>query len=71
MLGSIETYTLPCVKQIIRVSLMYDAGQPKPVTPGGIGWEGRWEGDSGWRGHGYPCDGFILMYGTNHHNIVK
>jgi len=29
--NSIETYTLPYVKQITSVSLMYDARHPKPV----------------------------------------
>ena len=29
--NSIETYVLPCVKQITSASLMYDAGHPKPV----------------------------------------
>ena len=31
----------------------------------------RWEGGSGWRGHVYAYDEFILIYGKNHHNIVK
>ena len=31
-----------------------------------------WEGVSGWRGgHIYTYGQFMLMYGKNHHNIVK
>ena len=29
------------------------------------------EGGLGWGGHMYTCDQFMLMYGKNHHNIVK
>ena len=31
----------------------------------------RWEWDSGRRGHMFAYGRFILMYGKNHHNIVK
>ena len=39
--------------------------------PGGVGWDGKWEGGSGERGHMYTCDWFMLMYGRNQHNVVK
>ena len=29
-MNSIETYTLPYVKQMTNASLLYDAGHPKP-----------------------------------------
>ena len=44
-------------------------GQPR-----GIRWGGRLEGCSGCgRGWGdmYTCGQFMLIYGKNHHNIVK
>ena len=41
-------------------------GQPR-----GMGWGGRWEWGSGWEGHMYTHGWFMLMYGKNHHNIVK
>ena len=55
-------------------SLMYDAGQPKPMLCGNVegwGWEGMCEGDSGGRGHVYAYGPFMLMYGKNHPNIIK
>ena len=47
---------------------MHEARHPKPV---GIGWEGKWEGISGWRQPMYTYDQFIQMHDKNHHNIVK
>ena len=41
-------------------------GQPR-----GMGWGGRREGCSGLGGHMHICSQFKLMYGKNHHNIVK
>ena len=35
----------------------------------GMGWEVG--GDPGCKGQMYTCDQFVLMYGKNHHNIVK
>ena len=70
---SVETYTLPYVKQIDSGSLMYDSGQPKPMLwsqTRGKWWGERWEAGSGWSGHTDTYARFILMYGRNYHNIV-
>ena len=50
--------------------------QPSALwQPRGVGWDGRWVvvegGISGGRGHMYSCDWFTLIYGRNHHNVVK
>ena len=46
--SSIETYTLPYVKQIASASSMYDARHPKPGLCDNL--KGcRGGGDSGWR----------------------
>ena len=39
--NSIETYTLPYVKQMTSASLMHEAGYPKPVL---------WDNPEGWGG---------------------
>ena len=41
------------------------------VTPRGVGWGGRWGRGSRGREHVYTCGGFRLMYGRNHHDMVK
>ena len=41
-------------------SLMYDTGNPKPV---------RWE--EGFKRDMYTYGQFMLIYGKNHHNIIK
>ena len=71
--NSIETCILPYVNQMTSVSLMHEAGHPKLVpwdNPRGQSGEG---GGRGFRlgGHVYTCGQFMLMYGQNHHNIVK
>ena len=38
--------------------------------PWGMGWEGRWEGGSGWGEHMYIHGWFMWIYSKNHHNIV-
>ena len=52
---------------------MYDTRNSKLMhhdnLSDGVG--GKREGDSGGRGHMYTCDRFMLMYGRDHHNIVK
>ena len=73
--SSTETYTLPCMRQIVSGSL-YDTADPKSVLCDnleGCGWEGsgRVMGDSGDRGHMYAYGWFMLMYGKNHPNIIK
>ena len=65
---------LPYVKQMASVSLMNETGHPKPVL-----WDNPedWGGQGGGTGvqdcgvHIYTCGQFMLMYGKNHHNIVK
>ena len=54
-------------------SLMNEAGHSKSVH-----WDNPegWDGEGGERGvqdgeHVYTRDGFMSMYGKNHHNIVK
>ena len=64
--NSTETYMLPYVKQTTSVSLMYDAGHPKPVLCDNL--EGQVAGR--WKGHMYNYGWFILMYDKNHHNIL-
>ena len=36
-----------------------------------VGWGGKWEEGSSGRRHMYTYGRFMLMYGTNQHNIVK
>ena len=53
---------------------MYDVGNPKPVLCDNLeGWGGRGgeEEGSGGRGHMYAYGQFKLMYGRDHHNILK
>ena len=68
---SVETHTLPYVKQIASGSLMYDAGSsdwcPGTTYNGGMGWEGGSRGRRRMDAYGW----FLLMYGRNQHNIVK
>ena len=35
------------------------------------GWDGRWKGSSGGKGHMYTYGWFMLMFSRNQHNIVK
>ena len=69
--SSIETCTLPCVKQMTSVSLMYKVGHPKLCDNlegqdmEGGGREFQDEGDTCTYGQ------FMLMYGKNNHNTVK
>ena len=54
-------------------SSMHEAEHAKPVlwdNPEEWGEEGG-GGCSGWEGHMCNCGWFALMYGKNHHNIVK
>ena len=54
--------------------LIHEAGVAKASglgQPRGIEWGGRAEGGSGCGGHMYTCGQFMVMYGKNHHNIVK
>ena len=54
--NSVETYTLPYVKQITSGSLMYNIGHPKPVLCDNLeGWDGEGAG-RGFRMEGtYVC----------------
>ena len=53
--------------------LIHDAENPKPVLcdnkTGGM--ERKAGGRFKRRGHMYTCGWFMLMYGRNHHNVVK
>ena len=71
--NSIETRILPYVKQMTSASFMHEAGHPKPVLwDNAEGWGGEAGGrevqDGGTHMHG---GWFMLMYGRNHHNVVK
>ena len=49
---------------------MYHAGHPKPALCDNLEGEGG-RGVSGWGRHIYTYGQFMLIYGKNHHNIVK
>ena len=71
--NSIETYTLPYIKQIASGSLMYDTGNPKPVLWDNLqewGREGGGRGGSKGRGYTYTYGRFMTIYGKNHKNII-
>ena len=70
--NSIETCILSYAKEIIKASVMNEAGHSKLVlwdNPEKWGGEGVWRGFS-MGGHMYICGWFMSMYGKNHHNIV-
>ena len=71
--SSVETYTLPYVKQMASGNLLCDTGSSTQCSgqSRGVGWGGKWEGGSGGRGHMYTCGWFMLMCGRNQHNIIK
>ena len=54
-------------------SSTHEVGNPKPVLGDNPERHRGKEvgGGSGWRGHMYTCGRFKLMYGKNHHSIVK
>ena len=66
-----ETCTLSHVTRITSPCLMHD-----PECSGLVhwddpeGWEGRWEGGSGWRTHEHPCQIHVKVW-QNQYNIVK
>ena len=71
--NSTETCTLPYVQEMTSVSSLHEAGHPKLAlwdNPEGWGGEG-----GGWGlrmgGHRHTYGRLMLMYGENHHNIVK
>ena len=67
--NSIETCTLPYVKQMTSASLIHEAGYPGTTQRDMVG---RKVG-VGFRmgGHMHTCAQFMLMYGNNHHNIIS
>ena len=69
---SIETCTLPHVKQMTSPSSMHEAGHSKPVYwDNPEGWDGvGWGGGCGTGGHTYTLGWFMSTYGKNH-NTVK
>ena len=48
--------TLPFVKQIANGNLLYGSGTGALYQPRGLGWGGRWERISKWRGCMYTYD---------------
>ena len=73
--SSMETYTLPYIKQIASRNLLYDTGRSNQVLcdnqEGSDGAGSGRERDSRRRGHMDTCGWFMLMYGRDQHNIVK
>ena len=75
--NSLETYIFPYGKQIASGSLIFDAGNPKPVLCENLDARGRREEEGGIkRANSCWCMAithgqFMLMYGKNHHSIVK
>ena len=70
--NSIETCSLPYVKQMTSASSMHKAGHQKLVLWNNPeGWGGRGDG-RGVQDGGHMCTRgrFMLVYGKNHHNIV-
>jgi len=61
--SSMETYTLPYVKQIVNGNLLHDSGNSNQgsVKPRGVRRDGRQKGGS--RGTGHISGSFMLMYG--------
>ena len=53
--SSMETYSLPCVKQTASGNLLYLQGAGALCQPGGVGWGGSWEGGSRGRGYMAAC----------------
>ena len=71
--NSIETCTLPYVKQMTGPGLMHETGHSEPVhwdDPEGLDGEGSGRGIQDW-GHRYTQGWFMSMYGRNHYNTVK
>ena len=54
------------------VSLMHEAGHPKPMLWDNLEGYDREDGGRGvqYGGHIYTYGQFMLMYGKNHHNIA-
>ena len=50
---SMETYTVPYVKQMANGNSLYDSGNPMRLSENPEGWGRKREGDSRGRGHMY------------------
>ena len=61
-----EKCILPYVKQVTSASSMHEARHSKQGL-----WDNQEGCGSGREGNMYTCGRFMLMYGKNHHNIVK
>ena len=70
--SSIETYTLPYVKQIANGKMLYKTRvQPSSLWQcREVGW-GEWEGGSRGKGHMYTYGWFMLWYSRSQYNTVK
>ena len=71
--NNIETCILPYVKQIASPGLMHETGRSGLVHwDDPEGWDGEEDGRGVLDGEHMSAHGwFMLMYGKNHHNIVK
>ena len=81
--SNIETYALPHEKQIAGGNSLFPRKQFKSgaLTTCGAGqggwwqvegeWSGMWEGGLRGRGNMYTYGSFMLIYGSNQHNIIK
>ena len=71
----IEICILPYVNQMTSASSMHKAGHSKSVLCSGAAQRDGVGKEVGWvfrmGGHMYTHGWFMLMYGKNHHNIVK
>ena len=71
--NGVETHKLSYVKRIASPGSMHDtgcSGLVHWVDPEGWVWEGGERGVQDGE-HVYTRDGFMSVYGNNHHNIVK
>ena len=65
--NGIETCIISCMKRVASPGSIYDTG-----CLGLVHWDGEGSGRGVQDGeHMYTHGGFMLMYGKNHHNIVK
>ena len=66
---SVQTYTLPYVKETASENLLGDPGSSTQCSL--TTKSGGWEGGSGGRGHLCTCGWFMLLCGRGQHNIVE
>ena len=71
--SSMETYTLPYVKQIASGKLLYDVGTQAGTLwqLRGVGWRGRWEGGLRGRGHMYTYGWLMLRFDRKQNSLKQ